>query len=171
MLIKYSWREKKNPRIFLKMVVCSYLQFASLQDLLLAGVRASQESPTSWRESPGSSFLTPESPGLLNQTPRAGQQVWGETPSLCARRPVDVLEAPPLMEARPHYMTNSRRSSRPRWRKITTEEEFSLFPSDCPVGIKIPPPGYRMQTFKMHKDRWDLPLSPWPPAPQTLMIW
>lgn len=75
MLIKYSWREKKNPRIFLKMVVCSYLQFASLKDLLLAGVRASQESPTSCRESPGSSFLTPESPGLLNQTPRAGQQV------------------------------------------------------------------------------------------------
>ena len=33
------------------------------------------------------------------------------------------------------------------------EEESPLFPSDCLVGIKIPPPGYGMQTLKMHKDR------------------
>lgn len=42
--------------------------------------------------------------------------------------------------------------------------------SDCPVGIKIPPPGYRIQAFKMHKDRLGLLLSQWPSAPQTFMI-
>lgn len=36
---------------------------------------------------------------------------------------------------------------------------FFFLHSDCPVGVKIPPPRYRIQAFKMHKDRWALLLS------------
>lgn len=83
---------------------------------------------------------------------------------LSTRKPdCDVLKSFPFTEGlSPAHYEKQKKIFSPMMKKnkygrITL---FFFSPSDCPVGIKIPPPGYRIQAFKMHKDRIELLLSP-----------
>lgn len=113
---------KKNPLVFLKMVMCFYLRFLSLKLLLLAVLWASQESLASCRESAGSWFLMPR--GSCSHKPYTP----GWTPCMRENGASFYNKAWRigwnhfcLLKASSYYLTNNKKSSYPRW-KIKMEE-------------------------------------------------
>lgn len=154
-------------------MLCSYLQFLTLKlPPLLAVFWASHQSLASCRECVCTQ-LFPEAPRVRVSSIRC--PCW--TP--CRRENVAsfskeswlyVLKSFPFFEGQSPQIQEKQKAFSPMIKKNKHGRITIFFPSDYPVGIKIPSSGYKRQAFKMHKDRFELLLWLWPSAPQTFMI-
>lgn len=156
------------------MVLYSHLHFLTLKRLLLAALRGSHESLASCRESVSSCFLMPRgSCSHKSDAPCWTPHRKGNMASFYKEAWLWYAEIISIYW-RPVPTTSWKTKSFHSMMKKNKYGRIPLFlfsPSDCPVGIKIPAPRYRIESFKMHKDRLELLLSWWPSAPQTLTIW
>lgn len=166
-ILKEREKKKKKPLVFLKAVLCSYLQFLALKLLFLT---------VFW-----------SSPGTYAGSVRAAGSWCPQGP--CSHKSDTPCWTPCMKECIVYFYKEDwlwcAKVISTYWRPSCYEKQKGLFShhgrkknnslffhSDHPVGIKIPPPRYRIQAFKTkHKDRLALLLSRWPSAPQTFMIW